>query len=629
MEPMINLRSSVKLRFLLIVFFQLSFCLSFAQSYTIDRVEPPCWWVGMKNPTLQLMIHGEKISELQPVIGYTGVQVHRITCTTNPNYLFLTLVITQEAVAGSFTIDFQKGGVTLMTHPYALLEREPGSALRQGFDPSDVIYLITPDRFANGDPGNDTMDGYPDKTDRTDKDGRHGGDLNGIIDHLDYMADMGFTALWLNPVLENNMPRTSYHGYAITDFYRVDPRLGTNELYRQLGRQADEKGIKLIMDMVANHCGSEHWWMKDLPSADWIHGGGQFIPTNHRRTTVQDPHVSPSDRQNFPDGWFVEVMPDMNQQNPLLAEYLIQNSVWWIEYAHLRGIRQDTYSYPDKEFMSRWSCRIMEEYPGFSIVGEEWSENPAIVSYWQKGKENRDGYPSCLGSLMDFPLQATLVRGLNEDDAIYSDGLIKMYEMLANDFQYADPDHLVIFPDNHDMSRFFTQVSEDIDLFKMGLAYILTMRGIPQIYYGTEILMANPGTTDHGVIRSDFPGGWSDDMVNGFNGAGLTSEQAEVQLLMKKLLNWRKETGCVHSGKIVHYAPQNAVYVYFRYDATGKVMVVLNKNMTDVHLSAQRFREMTGDAVSARDVLTGVIHSLDHLVIPARSAMILELSDFQ
>jgi hypothetical protein len=411
-------------QFIFAACFYLSLSLTHAADHSISRVEPPCWWVGMNDPGLQLMVYGERVSDLHPVIDYPGVQIHRITCTPNPNYLFLSLIIGEDAAPGIFNIDLRKDGLTEITYPYTLLEREQGSSQRQGFDPSDVIYLVTPDRFANGDPGNDSMEGYPDLADRTDMDGRHGGDLRGIINHLDYVAAMGFTALWLNPVLENNMSRTSYHGYAITDFYQVDPRLGTNELYRQLGKQAEEKGIKLIMDMVANHCGLEHWWMKDLPSDDWIHGGGKFFPTNHRRTTVQDPHASPSDRQIFPDGWFVEMMPDMNQQNTLLAAYLIQNSVWWIEYAHLRGIRQDTYSYPDKEFMSEWSCRIMKEYPDFSIVGEEWSENPAIVSYWQKDKENRDGYTSCLGSLMDFPLQAALVRGLNEDDAIYSDGLI-------------------------------------------------------------------------------------------------------------------------------------------------------------------------------------------------------------
>ncbi len=614
--------------FLLGFFFSLISYFSVAANYSIIRLEPPCWWVGMKDPGLQLMVYGEKISDLKPVINFQGVSILQIDFTTNPNYMFISLKIDDDAEPGTFDIFFQKDGITQIVYPYSLLEREPGSSLRQGFNPSDVIYLITPDRFANGDTTNDNVTGYLETANRMNKDGRHGGDLQGIIDHLDYITDMGFTALWSNPVLENNMPRTSYHGYAITDFYQVDPRFGTNELYRQLGEMAAERGIKLIMDMVANHCGSEHWWMKDLPSEDWIHGGGKFFSTNHRRTTVQDPHVSPSDKRLFPDGWFVKSMPDMNQQNPLLATYLIQNSIWWIEYAHLTGIRQDTYSYPDKEFMSEWSCRIMDEYPYFNIVGEEWSENPAIVSYWQKGKVSRDGYSSCLGSLMDFPLQSSLVRGLNENDAIYSDGLIRMYETLANDFQYADPDHLVIFPDNHDMSRFFTQVNEDIDLFKMGLVYIMTMRGIPQVYYGTEILMKNLGTTDHGVIRSDFLGGWDNDTVNAVTGKNLSHQQQEAQQFSKQLINWRKDKSCIHHGKLIHYVPQNAVYVYFRFDTKDTVMVILNKNSTEIRMDTLRFKEMTGDARFAKDALTGQIYPLDQLIITARRAMILELTGF-
>lgn len=598
---------------------------SFAEEYSITRVEPPFWWIGMNDPGLQLMVYGERITELSPVIEFPGVSILRTERTENPNYLFISLEINPNARPGPFVISFQYNHKTQTSYTYQLLERDAGSSERTGFGPSDVIYLITPDRFANGDPSNDHVDDYTDTTDRADKDSRHGGDLQGIIDHLDYIADMGFTAIWLNPVLENNMPRTSYHGYAITDFYKVDPRLGTNEQYRQLGEMTARRGIKLIMDMVANHCGSAHWWMQDLPSDDWIHGGGRYIRTNHMRSTVQDPYVSPSDKRMFPDGWFVESMPDMNQQNPFLATYLIQNSIWWIEYAHLSGIRQDTYSYPDKEFMSHWSCRIMEEYPRFNIVGEEWSLNPAIVSYWQKGKVNRDGYTSCLPGLMDFPLQHALVRALKENDAIWSDGLIRLYETLANDFLYADPFNLVIFPDNHDMSRFFTQVNEDMDLFKMGLAYIMTMRGIPQIYYGTEILMANPGTADHGVIRGDFPGGWLHDSVSGFTGAGLSPEQIQVQQFVKKLLAWRKGTPCIHHGKLVHYAPVDAVYVYFRYDDTEKIMVVLNKNPNDIMLDTKRFEEVTGEVSAIKDIFTGTIHFWDQLLIPARSAMILEI----
>ena len=593
--------------------------------YSITRVEPPCWWAGMKHNQVELMVYGPSIADLEPAITDRMIRILGITKVDSPNYLFILLELEKDITPHSFKIYFEKDGENMVTQIYQIYPREPGSAERKGFDNSDVICLITPDRFANGDPENDNISGYPDLLNRTDKDGRHGGDLKGISDHIDYLADMGYSAVWLNPVLENNMPRTSYHGYAITDFYKVDPRFGTNEEYRQLSAQLLDKGIKLIMDMVENHCGLEHWWMKDLPSADWINYGGEFVGTNHRRSTVQDPHVSPSDKKLYQDGWFVRAMPDMNQKNPLLARYLIQNSIWWVEYADLGGIRQDTYSYPDKDFMTQWSCAIMEEYPNFSIVGEEYCLNSAIIAYWQKGKNNPDGYTSCLGSLMDFPLQDALVKGLTEDDAIYTNGLIRLYETLANDFLYADPDRLMVFPDNHDMNRFFTQVHEDLDLFKMGIAFMLTTRGIPQIFYGTEILMTSPSEKMDGLIRSDFPGGWPGDTVNAFTGMGLSAEQTESQQFIKKLINWRKTKSCLQNGKLIHYNPEKGTYVYFRINDVEKVMVMINKNDHEITLDGARFYEMTQPSQFGRDVISNMKYSLDFIDLPARSALILEL----
>jgi glycosidase len=598
-------------------------CSAFSQ-YSVTHLEPPFWWAGMKDNSLEIMVHGPMISELTPVINSDGVKIMKITEIANPDYLFILLALDADIHAGSFEIGFFRDGISKLSVSYELLTREPGSSDRLGYASGDAICLITPDRFANGDFSNDNVAGYADQANRNSPEGRHGGDIKGISDHLDYIAEMGYTAVWLNPVLENNMPRTSYHGYATTDFYKVDPRYGTNEEYRELSAKMKKSGLKLIMDMIANHIGSEHWWMKDLPSDDWINNGGNFISTNHRRTTVQDPHVSPSDKKMFPEGWFVDAMPDLNQKNPLLARYLIQNSIWWIEYAGLAGIRQDTYSYPDKDFMSQWSCAIMNEYPNFSIVGEEWSENPAIVAYWQKGKVNPDGYISCLGSLMDFPLQSALIPGLTEGEVYYKDGLIKMYEMLANDFLYADPDNLVIFPDNHDMNRFFTQVKEDFNLYKMGIAYILTMRGIPQIYYGTEILMTSPVERNDGLIRGDFPGGWKGDSVNVFKEKGLTDQQREAISFMKTLLNWRKTKSCIHNGKLIHYAPEKGTYVYFRFNGVEKVMVAFNKNFEEVVLDGSRFMEITAPAVQGTEVITGKTQSLQNIVIPARSVLIIE-----
>jgi len=578
----------------------------------------------MKNNMLELMVYGPGVAELTPVIHDSSVRIVQTTTLSNPHYLFILLELKRDIKPGIIELGFMRDGISKVQYSYELLPRETGSSGRLGFANSDAIYLITPDRFSNGDPDNDNMPGYADTARRSNKDGRHGGDLKGIADHLDYIAGMGFTAVWLNPVLENNMPRTSYHGYAVTDLYKVDPRYGTNEDYRELGRTMNKKGMKLIMDMIANHIGSEHWWMKDLPSSDWINNGGKYISTNHRRTTIQDPHVSASDQALFPEGWFVESMPDLNQKNPLLARYLIQNSIWWIEYAGLSGIRQDTYSYPDKDFMSRWSCAIMEEYPNFSIVGEEWSENPAIVAYWQKGKTNPDGYTSCLGSLMDFPLQSALIPGLTEGEVYYKDGLIRMYEMLANDFLYADPDRLVVFPDNHDMNRFFTQVNEDYNLFKMGIAYILTVRGIPQIYYGTEILMKSPLQRDDGALRADFPGGWKNDPVDAFSGKGMTTRQLEAREFLKTLLNWRKSASCIHDGKMVHYVPEQGTYVYFRLNDQQRVMVAMNKNYNDIRLDSSRFAELQNGVIIGTEVISGKKIPMDNIVIPARSVILIE-----
>lgn len=591
----------------------------------ISRIEPPNWWTGMKNPAVQLLIYGEKIGDFNPIVSYPGVRIKRVIKVENPNYLFLDLFIGPEAKPGNVRIDFYKNEILAESHEWPLQQREAGSAQRRGFDNSDVLYLITPDRFANGDPANDEVPGLREKPNRSNKGGRHGGDIEGIRRSLDYFADMGLTAIWLNPVLENDMERYSYHGYSTTDFYKVDPRFGTNEAYRQLSKEASAKGIKLIMDMIVNHCGSFHWWMNDLPSPDWLNFPENYAETNHRKSTIQDPYVSDLDRKLYLDGWFVRTMPDLNQRNPLMANYLTQNSIWWVEYADLAGIRMDTYSYPDPAYMAEWTRRLMEEYPNFNIVGEEWHGNPSIVSYWQRGKSNPDGYVSWLPSLMDFPVQFVLPDALKAP-ASHNSGWIKLYETLALDFEYPDPMNLVTFPDNHDMPRFFAQVGEDVELFKLGVAFVLTTRGVPQIYYGTEILMTSPPQRDDGIIRSDFPGGWAGDPVNGFTGQGLTEQQRDVQHFMKKLMNWRKTASAVQTGKLTHFVPQDDVYVYFRYDERQRVMVILNKNEKKHNLRLDRFAEMLDGVSKGIDVLSGQSFDLkNELTLPAKSPMILEL----
>ena len=588
-----------KALFLVVLNIFAGLCL-FAQ---IQHVEPPFWWAGMKNPHLQVLIHGENIADYKVKAEYPGLSLKTVSRVQNPNYLFLDLELENNIKAGSFLITFSKDGKKEFDYEYQILQREKDASEVKGFDNSDVIYLLMPDRFANGDPSNDVVPSMKETDlDRNEPYGRHGGDIQGIIDHMDYFEEMGFTALWLNPVLENDQPDASYHGYAITDFYKVDPRFGDNELYKKLAEEADKRGIKLIMDMIFNHCGSEHWWMDDLPSDDWIHYYPDYKITNHRRTVNQDPYAAESDLKLMREGWFVPTMPDMNQENPFLAEYLIQNSIWWIEYLGLEGIRMDTYPYPNKYMLAEWCKRVMDEYPNFNIVGEEWTTNPVIISYWQKGKENYDGYEPHLPSVMDFPLQEAVSKGLTEEES-WGTGLIRMYESLANDFIYPDPYNILIFPDNHDMPRFYMQMGMNNDLYKLGIIYFLTTRGIPQFLYGGEVLMTHTEGDSHGLIRKDFPGGWEGDKKNAFTGENLDEETLEMQNFFKTLLNWRKENPVIHTGKLTHYAPAENVYVYFRYNENKKVMVIINKNTEKYELNLERFRKHLGKTTKAFDVI--------------------------
>jgi len=593
------------------IVFLVLFLVSQSFQAQIEKVEPPYWWVDMKHDQLELLIYGKDIAQFTASVDNTNIQISEVKKTENSNYLFLNLDLS-KATSGKFNINFSKKGKrTNYSVTYELKERTQDSKLREGFDSSDVIYLITPDRFANADMSNDIVKTMNEKTmDRKDGYGRHGGDIKGISNHLDYIDEMGFTAIWPSPLLTNDMKESSYHGYAMTDFYQVDLRFGTMEDYKNLGKSAKNKGIKLIMDQVANHIGVEHWWMKDLPAKNWINYQDEFLKnniviTNHRRTTNQDAYASVKDKNLMSEGWFVSTMPDLNQRNPLLANYLIQNSIWWIETLDLGGIRQDTYPYSDKQFMADWAGAIMKEYPNFSIVGEEWSTNPLLVGYWQQGANNKDGYESNLTSTMDFPMQRSIVEALNEEES-WDNGLVKIYEGLANDFSYANPEKIMIFPDNHDMDRIFTQLKENVVNTKMALGYLLALPRIPQLYYGTEVLIENsakPG--DHGLIRTDFPGGWKEDQVNGFTGEGLTSDQAEMQSFLKKMLNYRKNSEAIHLGKTIHFAPENGVYVLFRIKNDEIVTVILNKNEQSISLNLSRFEEVGLTGKPVKNIITG------------------------
>jgi len=611
--------------FLLVLFSSISV------SSQIERVEPPNWWVGFKETKLQLLVKGNDISALSPAIEYAGVSIQKVHKAKSPNYLFIDLQIDSDAKPGSFTIVFNAKGKKKLKYEYTLKEKQKPSDEYVGFDSSDVIYLITPDRFANSNPDNDIIQGLKETAiDRKDDYARHGGDIQGITDHVDYISEMGFTAIWSCPLLTNDMDSSSYHGYAITDLYQIDPRFGTMNDYVELSEKAHQNGVKLIMDQVANHCGSEHWWMKDLPFEDWINhqanyeAGKKTIYSNHRRTTNQDIYASKIDAIGMTDGWFVDSMPDLNQNNPFMATYLIQNSIWWVETAQLGGIRQDTYPYPDKVFMSKWAGAIMNEYPNFSIVGEEWSYNPLLVGYWQQGAKNHDGYESNLKSTMDFPMQRKIVEALKEDEK-WDKGLVKIYEGLANDFHYPSPKDIMVFPDNHDMDRIHTQFDEDPVLTKMAMAYFLTLPRIPQLYYGTEILMQNtakPG--DHGLIRTDFPGGWNGDATNAFTGDGLSTEQRDMQQYVKTLLQFRKNSGTIHEGKTVHFSPKDGVYLMFRIMDDNIVVLILNKNDESYVLDLTKFKEIGLEEKKLRDVITGKeILWKDSLTLENKGATIL------
>jgi len=590
----------------------------------IQRIEPPNWWIGFESEHLQLLVKHNNIGDYKPSVSYQGVSIEKVSKANNSNnYLFIDLSISENTPSGLFNITFKNENGDQLVDTYELKERLKPAEDYIGFNSSDAIYLITPDRFANANPNNDTpiamegQEGLLEKTiDRANNYARHGGDIQGMIEHLDYISNLGFTAVWPQPMLTNNMKRGSYHGYAITDLYQIDPRFGTLEEYKNLSLKLKEKGMKLVMDQVANHCGLEHWWMKDLPFKDWVNLQENYeknidnwnndvtINSNHRRTTNQDMYASKFDSDGNSQGWFVATMPDLNQRNPFMAKYIIQNSIWWIETAQLDGIRQDTYPYPDKDFMSDWAGAIMTEYPNFSIVGEEWSYNPLLIGYWQDGANNKDGYDSNLKSTMDFAMQVKIVEALNEAES-WDKGLVKIYEGLANDFHYASPKDIMVFPDNHDMSRIFTQLNGDVPNTKMALATYAMMPRTLQMYYGTEILMndfENPG--DHGLIRTDYPGGWEGDTKNAFTGEGLSEKEKDMQSFIKKLLNYRKESKAIHDGKTIHFAPFMGTYFLFRTLSDETVVLIINKNEEPIIIDLKHYSEIGLNGKSLRNIIS-------------------------
>ncbi|MBB3188637.1 glycoside hydrolase family 13 protein [Microbacter margulisiae] len=592
----------------------------------LEHVEPAFWWIGFKNPHLQLLVNGPQISKTDVSMHYPGVELTAVHKVTSPNYLFLDLVINSKiAKPGKFVIKFSKNGKTLDSYTYELKARTKGSSERQGFSSADVIYLLMPDRFANGTTKNDNVPSMIEKADRSSMNGRHGGDILGMEEHINYLKDLGVTAVWSTPLLENNNERTTYHGYAITNYYKIDPRFGTNQDYVQYVKDCHQNGIKVIMDMVANHCGINHWWMKDLPMPDWIHQFPSYTQSNFQMSTIQDPHASAIDKKIFLDGWFDRTMPDLNQNNPYLLTYLTQNAIWWIEYAGIDGIRMDTYPYCDKEPMAKWAKAIMTEYPHFNIMGETWLSNPVSVAYWQKGALNPDHFNSYLPTVMDFPLLQALEACFNEGNG-WDTGMKRLYNSLAYDYLFPNTNNILVFAENHDTPRFNFIVKNNVDKFKLAMAFLMTTRGIPEIYYGSEIGMTGDKAKGDGDIRRDFPGGWPNDSINAFTAAGRTPLQNEYFNYLSKLLHWRQKEAVIQTGKLIHYIPQNNVYVYFRYNNKKTVMVILNGNNTEQTLNTARFSQCIKNFTRGTDVETGkTIQLQPSITIPKETAYILEL----
>ena len=612
----------------LFLWINLIFCLSSGvlsqKDYKINHIEPMNWWAGMKHSQIQLLLHGENISRFTvespsfPIVG--------IVKTENPNYLFVTIE-TKDRNSGKYAIRLLDKKKVVATIDYELKERQYGSALRKGFTTEDVIYLLMPDRFANVYPGGDTHPETTEKADRSNPNGRHGGDIHGIFEHFDYIKELGATTIWTTPLLEDNEETYSYHGYAQSDLYKVDPRYGNIYYFQFLVQEAHRKGLKVIKDEVPNHWSSKHWMMKDLPTQTWIHQFPSFTRSSYRTSTQMDPYKSEKDKRASEDGWFDTSMPDLNQSNPLVLNYLIQNTIWWVEFAELDGLRVDTYSYNDKEAIAKWTKEIMEEYPNFNMVGEVWMHDQAQISYWQKDSPigALQSYNSNLPSVMDFTLHDAFMQAFNEPEQGWDKGMVRFYENFVNDFLYKDPNNLLIFFENHDTQR-FNEYCTNIEDYKLATTLLATTRGIPQIYYGSEIGMKGDKGKGDADIRRDFPGGWPGDTNNAFIEKGRTTEQKAYFDFSKKIWNWRRGKSVIHTGSFTQFLPQNNVYVYFRHNENETVMVVINNSKEAQTLDLSRFSDLIKKHKSSLDIISGNTIPLERtLTIDSKKSYILEL----
>ena len=591
---------------------------------TISRIDPTDWYVGMKDPSLQLMVYGKDVKNVKQVTtDYAGVKVDSIVRLDSPNYLLIYLNL-QGAKAGQMTLNFDGKKVR-----YTLKDRTMRGEDHKGFSNADVLYLLMPDRFANGNPKNDVVKGMRDQScDRPKPSLRHGGDLAGIEQHLDYFTDLGVTALWFTPILENNWPNdhgvnSSYHGYATTDYYKVDPRFGTNAEYKQLIDECHKRGLKVVMDMIFNHCSNYHPWNLDPPTKDWFNNPNYGLQTSYKLTPVLDPYASKQDMRETVDGWFVPSMPDLNQRNPHLMRYLIQNSEWWIETAGIDGIRMDTYPYADRKAMALWMKTLDTEYPNFNTVGETWVTEPAYTAAWQKDSK-LSTMNSYLKTVMDFSFYDKLSQAKHEETDDWWKGLNRIYNSLCYDYLYADPSHVLAFIENHDTDRFLGN-GKDSTALKQALALLLTMNRIPQLYYGTEVLMNGTKEITDGNVRKDFPGGFAGDTHNCFTAQGRTKAENAMFQWESKLLHWRQGNDLISKGKQTQFIPFKGIYVIARQYQGRTSLTILNGKRSEATMPVARYAEVIGKATTATDVITGRKIDLTHdITLQPREALVVE-----
>ncbi|MFI3285927.1 MAG: glycoside hydrolase family 13 protein [Rikenellaceae bacterium] len=601
--------------------------LSLIESNTgeVKRVEPLSWWVGMSTP-LQLMVQGDNIAEWSVEVANTSdVKVESVTPGDNPNFIFVDVSISPSTEAGEYYLLFKRGDEQFKV-AYQISERRTGSRERSSFTTADMIYLFMPDRFANGNPDNDSTECTTDKLDREALFGRHGGDIEGVIKNLDYISELGATAIWSTPMLLDNEPQHSYHGYACADYYHIDPRYGSNELYREMVEESHKREIKVIMDIVTNHCGVSHWWIEDMPFEDWIHKFDEFTQTSNFFSTNMDPNASQYDLKLQESGWFDTSMPDMNLDNPYLLHYFKQWAVWWIEYANLDGLRVDTYPYNEKIPMSEWCAAIRAEYPNINIVGECWTPSIPQLAYWQGDNNNVDGFNSHLPSIMDFPLRDAICEALPAASQGWNQGMVKIYNALSHDFVYKDLSNMMIFVANHDTDRIGDIVKKNPDRAKLAMTLLATMRGIPQVFSGDEMMFTSKDLSmGHGGLRVDFPGGWAEDEVNLFDAEQRSEIQADIFNHTKTLFQWRKGKDVIHNGRTLHFADRGNTYAYFRYNDQEAVFVYINNSKSTKNIPWSNYAEITSDLCDGRNVISGESVVIDNSTkVKPRQSLVVE-----